>query len=64
MNIGYAHAGIAAIAIIAAAVCGGLHAIAGSEVQTIIIGALGSLSGHAVGFAHGAQVALRAGRDG
>lgn len=55
MNLGYVHAAVAALAIAGACFCGVLHAIAGSEVQTIIIGSLGSLSGHAVGFAHGLQ---------
>lgn len=59
MNLGIAHSLIVGLAIIAATLLGATHSLPGHDVETIILAAIGSLTGHGVGYAHGMQTALK-----
>lgn len=49
------HGAIVGLIVVCATVLGVSHAISGGDVTNIYVGCLGSLSGHAVGFAAGKE---------
>lgn len=64
MNLTYAHAIVVVAVLVSVTILGAQHVVSGESITNVYIACLGSISGHAVGYAAGGAAHERKERDG